>query len=168
MLKCVENCGARHPLKRVPCPDVKKCWNLLYAYKFFYTAKELYCDATIFVFSFFIVYLPKKNGNWKMVQGCRLSPTLVGLEQWEREKITVESLFTQYRHFTSKLLNNFSGKRLNGTIKEKRSGKRNCDTFATVLFWFRFVTPVPRKLDQTILFLSLSHLWLSRWFSIGN
>ena len=37
--------------------------------------KELYCDDTIFVFSFFIVYLPKKNGNWKMAQGCRLSST---------------------------------------------------------------------------------------------
>ena len=42
------------------------------------TAKELYCDATIF-FWFFIVYLPKKNGNWKMAQGCRLSPTSVHL-----------------------------------------------------------------------------------------
>ena len=39
------------------------------------TAKELYCEPTIFVFWFFIVYLPKKNENWKMVQGCRLSPT---------------------------------------------------------------------------------------------
>ena len=38
-------------------------------------AKELYCDATIFVSWFFIVYLPKKNRNWKMAQGCRLSPT---------------------------------------------------------------------------------------------
>ena len=35
---------------------------------------ELYCNATIFVFWFFIVYLPKKNGNWKMGQVCRLSP----------------------------------------------------------------------------------------------
>ena len=42
-----------------------------------------------------------------------------------------------------------------GTIKEKRSGKRNRDTCATVLFLFRSVMPVPRK--QTILFLSLSH-----------
>ena len=40
----------------------------------------------------------------------------------------------------------------------KRSGKRNRDTFATVLFLLRSVTPVPRKLDQIILFLSLSHL----------
>ena len=38
-------------------------------------AEELYWDATIFVFRFFIVYLPKKNGKWKMAQGCRLSPT---------------------------------------------------------------------------------------------
>ena len=30
------------------------------------------------------------------------------------------------------------------------------------------VPPVPRKLDQTILFLSLSHLWLFRWYSVGN
>ena len=35
-------------------------------------AKKLYCVAIIFVFWFFIVYLPKKNGNWKMAQGCRL------------------------------------------------------------------------------------------------
>ena len=34
-----------------------------------YTAKLLYL-----FFWFFIVYLPKKNENWKMAQGCRLSP----------------------------------------------------------------------------------------------
>ena len=66
------------------------------------------------------------------------------------------------------MLNNFSGQQLDGNIQEKRSGKRNHDTFATVLFLFRSVTPVPRKLDQTILFLSLSHLWLSRQYSVGN
>ena len=49
---------------------------------------------------------------------------------------------------------------LDGKIQEKRSGKRNRDTFATVLFLFRSVTLVPKKLDQTILFLSLSHLSL--------
>ena len=38
-------------------------------------AKKLYCNATIFVFWFFIVYLAKKKWNWKMAQGCRLSPT---------------------------------------------------------------------------------------------
>ena len=38
-------------------------------------AKELYCDATIFFIRFFIIYLPKKNGNWKIAQGCRLSST---------------------------------------------------------------------------------------------
>ena len=43
--------------------------------KIYNRAKELYCDATIFVFWFFIVYLPKKNGNWQMAQGCQLSPT---------------------------------------------------------------------------------------------
>ena len=35
-------------------------------------AKQLYCDATIFVFWFFIVYLPKKNVNWKISEGCHL------------------------------------------------------------------------------------------------
>ena len=36
-------------------------------------AKELYCDATVFVFWFFIVYLPKKkNENWNMAQGSML------------------------------------------------------------------------------------------------
>ena len=41
---------------------------------FFYNrAKELYCDATIFVFWFFIVYLLKKK--WKLKNGPRL-PTL--------------------------------------------------------------------------------------------
>ena len=58
----------------------------------------------------------------------------------------------------SKLLNDFSGERLDETIKEKRSCKRNRNTFATVLFLFRSITPVPRKLDETILFLYLSHL----------
>ena len=38
-------------------------------------AKELYCDTTIFVFWFFTVYLTKKNGNWKIAQGCHLSRT---------------------------------------------------------------------------------------------
>ena len=62
----------------------------------------------------------------------------------------------------------FSGEQLSGTIKEKRNGKRNRDAFATVLFLFRSVTPVPRKLDKTISLLSLSHLWLSRRYSVGN
>ena len=35
-------------------------------------------------------------------------------------------------------------------------------------FLFRSVTPVPRKLDQTISCLSLLHLWLSRRYSVGN
>ena len=39
------------------------------------------------------------------------------------------------------------GQRLDGKIQEKRSAKRNRGTFATVLFLFRSVTPVPRKLD---------------------
>ena len=43
--------------------------------KIYNRSKELYCDATIFIFGFFIVYWPKKNGNWKMAQGCWLSPT---------------------------------------------------------------------------------------------
>ena len=60
--------------------------------------------------------------------------------------------------FTSKLLNNFFGQRLIGKIQEKGSGKRNRDTFATVIFLFRSVTAVPRKLYQAILFLSLSRV----------
>ena len=48
-----------------------------------------------------------------------------------------------------KFLNNFSGERFDGIIKEKRSGKCNRDTFA-------------------ILFLSLSHLSLSPRDSVGN
>ena len=76
--------------------------------------------------------------------------------------------YAQYRHFTLKLLNNFSGERFNGKIKEKRSGKRNHDTVATVLFLFHSVMSVPKKLDQTILFLSISHLWLSRRYPVGN
>ena len=45
--------------------------------KIYNRAKEWYCDATIFVIWFFIVYLPEKNGNWRKAQGCRLSPTFV-------------------------------------------------------------------------------------------
>ena len=52
-------------------------------------------------------------------------------------------------------LKTFSGQRLDGKIQEKHSGKRNRDTFATVLFSFRSVTRVPRKLDQTVLFLCI-------------
>ena len=43
---------------------MKKFSSLLYTYK------ELYCDAVIFVFWFFIVYLPKKK--WKLKNGPRL------------------------------------------------------------------------------------------------
>ena len=55
MLKCVENCGPRHPPKRVInfffLNQTKKIYN---------KAEELYCDATIFFLKFFIAYLPKK------------------------------------------------------------------------------------------------------------
>ena len=64
-------------------PDVKKILSLLYTHTFFKKlivnekiynrAKELYCDATIFVFRFFIVYLHKKK--WRLKNGPRL-PTL--------------------------------------------------------------------------------------------
>ena len=57
--------------------------------KIYNIAKELYCDATIFVFGFFIVCLPKKNGNWKMAQVCWLSSTH---ELRERP----DKLFVQY------------------------------------------------------------------------
>ena len=43
------------------------------------TKKKLqssHCDATVFVCRFFIVDLSQKNGNWKMAEGCRLSPIL--------------------------------------------------------------------------------------------
>ena len=38
-------------------------WLIKNLIKKFNRPKELYCDATMFVFRFFIVYLPKKNGN---------------------------------------------------------------------------------------------------------
>ena len=48
--------------------------------------------------------------------------------------ITIKIKFeAQYRHFNSKLLDNFSGQRLDEKIQEKRSDKRNRDTFAAVL-----------------------------------
>ena len=43
--------------------------------KIYNRPEELYCDAPIFIFWFLTVYLSKKNGNWKMAQGCRLSLT---------------------------------------------------------------------------------------------
>ena len=48
-----------------------------------------------------------------------------------------------------KILNNFSGQRFDGKIQEKRSGKRNRDIFATVLFLFRSVTPIPSSSEKT-------------------
>ena len=48
-------------------------------------------------------------------------------------------------NFTSKLLNNFSGERLNGTIKEKRSGKRNRHTIAAVPVSDRIIFMALRK-----------------------
>ena len=68
------------------------------------------------------------------------------------EYLRVGSIPTVYL----KILNNCSGQWFDGKSEEKRSGKRNRDTLATVLFLFRSVTPVPRKLDQIILFLSPS------------
>ena len=44
--------------------------------KIYNRAEELYCDATIFVFQLFVIYLPEKKRNWKMAQACRLSPTV--------------------------------------------------------------------------------------------
>ena len=41
MLKCVENCGSRHPPKRVP--DVKKLSSLLYTHKFPFETKQKKC-----------------------------------------------------------------------------------------------------------------------------
>ena len=63
----------------------KNNFSLLYTYKFFFKsnkkihnrANKLYFDATIFLFWFFIVYLPKNNGNLKMAQGCGLSSITV-------------------------------------------------------------------------------------------
>ena len=62
-------------------PDVKKISSYfihIHSFKkpnikIYNRAKELYCDATIFVFRFFIVYFPKKK--WKLRNGPRL-PTL--------------------------------------------------------------------------------------------
>ena len=56
-------------------PDVKKFSSLLYTYKFF-LRNQTKSNVYLF-FWFFIVYLPEKNGNWKMAQGCRLSPTII-------------------------------------------------------------------------------------------
>ena len=56
-------------------PDVKNFSSLLYTYKLrnqtkkvCNKAKELYCDATIFVFRFFILYLPKKMETEKWLK----------------------------------------------------------------------------------------------------
>ena len=49
--------------------------------KIYSRAKELSCDVTIFLFWFFIVYLLKKNGNWKMAQSCWLFPTWIILDK---------------------------------------------------------------------------------------
>ena len=51
---------------------------------------------------------------------------------------------------------NFSGEWLDRPKKEKPSGTRNCDTFATVLFFFCSVSLFPRKLNQTSLSQSFS------------
>ena len=59
MLKCLENCGPRHPPKRVMSQkDVEKYSSLLYTYKFsinqtknvYNRAKELYCGGNIYSF----------------------------------------------------------------------------------------------------------------------
>ena len=70
MLKYVENCVPRYPPKRVPwarCQKILKFIRINFFKKankiFLNKAKELYCNATIFVFLVFIIYLPKKNGN---------------------------------------------------------------------------------------------------------
>ena len=96
---------------------------------------------------------------------CKLWPrtTLLNISIVSMFKGRLNTDTSPQNFWTTFLENDF-----NGTNKEKRSGKRNRDTFATVFFLFCSVMPVPRKLDQTILFPSLSHLWLSRRYFIGN
>ena len=78
MLKRIENCP-KPPPKRVPWARYQKVFKFtLHRHKFseksnkknYNIAKELYSDTTIFVFQFFIGYLPKKHGKLKMAQGC--------------------------------------------------------------------------------------------------
>ena len=69
--------------------------------------------------------------------------------------------WSQYRRFTSRLLDHFSGEQHNGT--------HNRNTFAIVLSFFGYFKSCPRKVVQTILGpCDLSHLWSSRQSSVGN
>ena len=84
MQKCIANCDPRHPLRRMRCQKTFKFTNFLRnrTKRIFNRTKELYCDTTIFVSRFFIATCPKKNGNWKMAQGCRLSPIVLKKNFW--------------------------------------------------------------------------------------
>ena len=83
MLKCVENCGPRHPPKKGALGQMSKNFQIHFIYinifkkqnkKIYNRVKELYCDATIFVFWFFIVYLPKEmeTEKWPKAAGSPL------------------------------------------------------------------------------------------------
>ena len=59
MLKCVENCGPRHPPKRVPWARCRKIFKITLIHinffkkpneKIYSKTKNLYCDAIMFVF----------------------------------------------------------------------------------------------------------------------
>ena len=63
--------------------------------KIYNRAKELNCDATIFVCWFFIVYEPEKNGNWKIAQNCKLSQNTMSIESMlqNQKKLYISEIF---------------------------------------------------------------------------
>ena len=78
--------------------------------KIYNTAKELYYDATIFVFWFFIVYMPKKK--LKLKNGPRLST----LPYWTR---WAPSVWSVYRCIDNKINNNVINKKISTKFNPK-------------------------------------------------
>ena len=70
----------------------------------------------------------------------------------------------QYRRSKSQILNHCIWG-MTWQIKKRKT--RNRDTFVPVRFFIHSATPFLRKMDQTILALSLSDLWFRRRYSVG-
>ena len=84
MPKCVENIWPKAPAKEGALDQMSENFQVWFIHinlfkkpnkKNLQYSKKVKLRCYYICFWSFIVYLPKKNGNWKMSQGYRISPT---------------------------------------------------------------------------------------------